>query len=304
MVGQPQLASEPGDGVRELPDWFVSALAAAPEFHEVACDGFPVRYRAWGPGGAPLVVLVHGGGAYSGWWDHIAPHLASGHRVVAPDLTGHGDSGRRAEYRLDLWAGELLAVAAQESAAGEPVEVVGHSLGGFATLIAAMLAPSRVSRIVLLDSAFRKGTDEKPPWDATGGPARPSRVYPSREAAEGRFRPMPSDTVMWEPLRRHLARDSVTPVPGGWSWKFDPAVFCQLRPMLEDLAPVGCPALLVRGERGLVRRERTAAAARRLGPLAAVSEIPDAGHHVLFDQPIAVITLLSGLLAPSAAPGH
>jgi pimeloyl-ACP methyl ester carboxylesterase len=106
---------------------------------------------------------------------------------------------------------------------------------------------------------------------------------------------------MWEPLRRHLARGSVAPVPGGWSWKFDPALFSQPRPLQEDLLPVGCPALLVRGERGLVGREHTVAAARRLGPLAAVSEIPDAGHHVLLDQPVAVITLLAGLLAPSAA---
>jgi pimeloyl-ACP methyl ester carboxylesterase len=287
-----------------LPDWFAAALAASPELREVTCDGVIVRYRAWGPPGAPLVVLVHGGGAYSGWWDHIAPHLARGHRVVAPDLTGHGDSGRRPEYRLDLWAGELLAVAAQESGADELIEIVGHSLGGFVTLTATMLKPRRVGRIVLLDSAFRKRSDEKPPWDVSGGSPRPSRVYPSRELAEGRFRPMPSDTTMWEPLRRHLAGDSVTPVPGGWSWKFDPAVFCQPRPLQEDLVPIDCPALLARGERGLVGREHLAAAARRLGPLAAVAEIPDAGHHVLFDQPVAVIALLAGILAPTAATAY
>jgi pimeloyl-ACP methyl ester carboxylesterase len=298
MAGQPEAA---GGGVPGPPAWFAAALADSPQFRAVAVDGVTVRYRAWGPPGAPVVLLVHGGDAYSGWWDHIAPHLARGHRVVAPDLTGHGDSGRRPRYRLDLWAGELLAVAERESGPGQPATVIGHSLGGFVTLAAATLEPGLVSRVVLLDSAFRRRADEKPPWDATGGSPRPSRVYPSREAAESRFRPMPSDTVIWEPLRRHLARDSVIAVPGGWSWKFDPAVFCQPRPLQEDLLPVGCPALLVRGERGLAGPARTRSAARRLGALAAVSEIPDAGHHVLLDQPVAVISLLAGLLAPSAA---
>ena len=80
---------------QQVPDWFARAIAQAPEHRDVVVAGARVAYRAWGPAGAPGVVLVHGGAAHSGWWDHVAP-LLTGHRVVALDLTGHGDSDRRA----------------------------------------------------------------------------------------------------------------------------------------------------------------------------------------------------------------
>ena len=51
-------------------------------------------------------MLVHGGAAHSRWWDHIAPMLTEGWRVVAVDLSGHGDSDRRDHYSLDTWARE------------------------------------------------------------------------------------------------------------------------------------------------------------------------------------------------------
>ncbi|EUA54163.1 alpha/beta hydrolase family protein [Mycobacterium intracellulare 1956] len=63
------------------------------------------------------MVLIHGGGAHSGWWDHIAPFISRTHRVIALDLSGHGDSGSRANYDLRIWASEVMAAA---SAAGPP----------------------------------------------------------------------------------------------------------------------------------------------------------------------------------------
>src|SRR5215218_11469332 len=110
------------------PPWFTQALAQEPEHRDAVVAGARVAHRVWGPVGAPGVVLVHGGAAHSGWWDHVAP-LLTGHRVVALDLTGHGDSDRRASYPMHHWADEVVAVA---DAAGlaRPV-VVGHSMGGW-----------------------------------------------------------------------------------------------------------------------------------------------------------------------------
>src|SRR4029450_8692483 len=85
------------------------ALAARPDERAVDVEGAAVRYRAWGPLGAPGVVLVHGGLAPARWWDHIAPLLGA-YRVLAPDLTGHGDSDWRSEYDTLQWARELSAV--------------------------------------------------------------------------------------------------------------------------------------------------------------------------------------------------
>jgi pimeloyl-ACP methyl ester carboxylesterase len=120
----------------DAPQWFTDALAAPVETGEVRVAGVPVRYRAWGVRESPGIVLVHGGAAHSRWWDHVAPLLANGRRVVALDLSGHGDSGRRDRYDLDSWADETLAAATDAGAAG-PVTLVGHSMGGYVVLRAA-----------------------------------------------------------------------------------------------------------------------------------------------------------------------
>ena len=136
-----------------VPEWFRWALEQQPHRFELDVEGVPIAYRAWGEPGDPVAVLVHGGAAHSGWWDHVAPHLAVGHRVIAPDLSGHGDSGHRDAYTLEQWAREVLTVAQSESAE-QPV-VFGHSMGGFVALTAArehgvlvsVLGP-RVGRLV------------------------------------------------------------------------------------------------------------------------------------------------------------
>ena len=94
------------------PAWFTTALAAEAQPGAVLVAGTEITYRAWGTPGASGLILVHGGAAHARWWDHIAPLLTTGRRVLAVDLSGHGDSGRRAAYSLDAWAEEVMAVAA------------------------------------------------------------------------------------------------------------------------------------------------------------------------------------------------
>src|SRR6266702_4103733 len=93
------------------PSWFLAALEASVETGSVTVDGTPISYRAFGGRRDSGIVLVHGGAAHARWWDHIAPLLAERARVVAIDLSGHGDSGRRDVYTLDCWADEVLAAA-------------------------------------------------------------------------------------------------------------------------------------------------------------------------------------------------
>ena len=121
------------------PAWFTDALAAPVAELTTMVDGTPIAYRAWGEEAARGIVLVHGGAAHSRWWDHIGPLLADGRRVVAIDLSGHGDSGRRGSYSLDGWAREVLAVAEDAGIAAVPPTVIGHSMGGLVTLRAASL---------------------------------------------------------------------------------------------------------------------------------------------------------------------
>ncbi|MGD0706351.1 MAG: alpha/beta fold hydrolase, partial [Trebonia sp.] len=95
-------AEQPG-----RPAWFTAALAAPVQARRTTVEGTEIAYRAWGEPADRGIVLVHGGAAHSRWWDHIGPLLADGWRVVALDLSGHGDSGRRDSYTLDVWSREV-----------------------------------------------------------------------------------------------------------------------------------------------------------------------------------------------------
>jgi pimeloyl-ACP methyl ester carboxylesterase len=275
----------------EAPGWFRRALAQEPEHRDVEVEGARIHYRAWGDPDAPGLVLVHGGAAHSGWWDHVAPLLAS-HRVVAPDLSGHGDSDRREVYDMHLWAREIVAVAAAERL-DRPV-VVGHSMGGWAAVTTGVEHGPAVSAVAYIDSPLN---DQPPEESRLRERQRPRRVYPTLEEAMSRFRTLPAQDVVLPYVRAHVARGSLRPVEGGWTWKFDPTFFGR-RLLLRDLLPqLACPVALFRCEHGLVSPEMAAEMTRLVPHRLPVVDLPDAGHHPMLDQPLALVTGLRTLLA-------
>ena len=275
------------------PAWFTQALSAPVAERVTAVDGVPIAYRMWGDSrGGRGLVLVHGGAAHSRWWDHIGPLLAIDRRVVAIDLSGHGDSGRRESYGFDAWAGEILAVAA-DAGIDAPI-VIGHSLGGVVTLRTAALFGSRIEGAVVIDSPVRNPAPEQ---DAARDRRvfRELRVYPSREAAIARFRPVPDQPVLGY-VSDHVAATSVRPADGGWTWKWDPAVFLLEAPS-TPLTRLECRVALFRAEHGIMSAEMSEILYDRLGRVAPLIEIPAAGHHIMLDQPIALAAALRTLLS-------
>ena len=287
------VTTEPGtaplpDGV---PAWFNRAMSAAPQRRTVRVAGAQIGYRVWGEPGLPGVVLVHGGAAHSGWWDHVAP-LLTGHRVVGLDLTGHGDSDRRDTYDPHLWAREVVAVAAAAEL-HRPV-VVGHSMGGWVATTVGVVSPAEVSAVVVIDSPL----NDQPPDEARlRERRRPHRVYATEAEALARFRTLPPQDVVLPYVRDHVARGSLRPVEGGWTWKFDPDFF-GTRLRLRDLLPeLSCPATLFRCEHGLVSPQMATEMADLVPAGLPVVDLPDAGHHPMLDQPLALVTGLRTLLA-------
>jgi pimeloyl-ACP methyl ester carboxylesterase len=115
----------------------------------IELHGQPVRYRLAGSG--PLLVLVHGITSSSRTWERVLPLLAERHKVLAPDLLGHGSSAKpRGDYSLGAYASGLrdLLVALDEP----PATVVGHSLGGGIAMQLAYQFPERVERLALVAS--------------------------------------------------------------------------------------------------------------------------------------------------------
>jgi pimeloyl-ACP methyl ester carboxylesterase len=302
------VTSSPAESPADPPEWFTKALAAAPQERRVDVDGTTISYLAWGDPGPRGLVLVHGGGAHAHWWDHIAPLLALDRRVLALDLSGHGDSGRRDTYTLDAWATEVLGVAA-DAGLTEPPTVIGHSMGGLVTLRLASLFGARLAGAVVIDSPVRNR--DLTPEEMAARERRafgPLRVYPSREDAIAHFRTIPpQETLPY--AAAHVAATSVRPAPAavggpagavdGWTWKFDPRIFGRepFGAAAATLNRMDCRIALFRAEHGIMSAQMSQILYDRLGRVAPVIEIPAAAHHIMLDQPVALIAALRTLLS-------
>jgi pimeloyl-ACP methyl ester carboxylesterase len=151
---------------------------------ELEWRGTRLRYAAGGHG--PPLVLVHGLGGTIENWRALAPALAARHRVLVPDLPGHGRSAALPEARdLDPLADAVLGIADAEEARG--AVWVGHSLGGVVALRAAVRRPDAVRGLVLAAAAGIGSTSRAAHVTlAVLGTARPGRlIAPFRHAWAG-----------------------------------------------------------------------------------------------------------------------
>lgn len=281
-----------------LPDWFVAATSAEPIAWSVDVDGAKVQAFEWGPADAPAVLFVHGLAANAHWWSHLVPLLAGGRRVVAMDLTGHGDSGWRPSYSLATWRAEVAAVA--EQFGPRPV-LVGHSMGGHVCAGAALDRPGRYGGLVTCETFLRPPGQPPRPRPALP-PRRGGRAHPTKEALVERFRPMPAQAGTIDYIARRVAELSAREEPDGWRWKLDPDLFAtrDANPILPagraELARLDCPLAVIVAEHGL---EHSLTGGRPAGtgwPVEPI-EIAAAGHHPMLDQPVALLATLRAVLA-------
>lgn len=290
---------EQGPFNTEAPGWFQRAIAIEPESRTIMVEGTPVHYLRWGDRSKPGLLLVHGNGAHARWWSFIAPFLAQEYSVAAIDISGMGESGWREKYSIEVFAEEQMAVCED---AGffqneEPPIIVGHSFGGFITILTGAIHGERLAGTVIVDSPVN-------PPERPGGPPnrefRPHRIYPTIEEAMGRFRlapPQPCENLY---IVDYIARHSLKPVEGGWTWKFDPAIWQRfdIGDMSARLGATRCRIAIMRGEFSvLLPSEIGDYMFGLLGRSAPVIEIPQARHHVMLDQPLAFVAALRALLA-------
>jgi pimeloyl-ACP methyl ester carboxylesterase len=282
----------------DAPAWFREALAAPRTDHFVDVAGCPIHYVRWGHGVKPGLILVHGGAAHTEWWSFLAPLLTRQYDVVALDLSGHGESGRRAEYPRRLWADEVLGVIGDARFAGAPV-LVGHSMGGLVGIVTASVYGEALAGAVIVDAPVRKPDPESQEGGA-GRSFRNPKVYPTLEAALAHFRLVPEQPCDNGFILDHIARTSLRRVPGGFTWKFDPRVFTRfsLDKMSDFLASTRCRVALLRGEKSVVVPPETGEYMYELlNRSAPLVEIPEAHHHLILDQPLAFIAAVRALLA-------
>lgn len=253
------------------------------------------RLAYWEGGTGPTLVLLHGVGDQSGAFQGVVAGLLEEHRLLIPDLPGHGDS-EPAEGPLKMtvvYAGlaELLAA----KAGGEPVTLIGSSMGGWLSLIHAMRQPEAVARVVGVNAGGLRG-------DRTDLSLMP----PDREAARVLMRALRDPSS--EPLPDFVLDDIVERSAGGPIGRMT-AEWNDLEAHLLEgkLGEIDVPVDLVWGESDQLLSLAYAERMREGLPRARLTLIEKCGHHPANECPAKLAETLDEVLAmdpPEPAPAE
>jgi pimeloyl-ACP methyl ester carboxylesterase len=145
-----QKAVEEANGTRPIENARARLLSTIP-LAEQTLDLAGVQTAVLEGGNGPPVVLLHGPGEYAAKWVRVLPELAKSHRVIAPDMPGHGNSvvsgGPIEADRVLDWLGALI-----KHTCATPPTLVGQILGGAIAARFACRDVDRLSRLVLVDA--------------------------------------------------------------------------------------------------------------------------------------------------------
>jgi pimeloyl-ACP methyl ester carboxylesterase len=288
-------------GAEPQSTWLRRAMANPGASRFADADGVPIHYLEWRDDEThadtrPCLLFITGYRAHVRWWDCIAPLFADRFHVVVMELSGMGDSGRRPVYSAHNFVRDITAVVTAAKL-HTPIGI-GHSYGGACLLLACGEFPHLFSRAIVVDSYVHFADEGPVPQYPQSGRGS---VYPTFAAARARFRLLPEQPIANKELADYIAAGSLSETDAGWAWKFDRGLPGGGPTDLDGmamLAQVVVPVDYVYGEHSLVAN---AARARRivsgLRNARQPIEIPDAHHHIMLDQPIAMISVLQALLA-------
>lgn len=110
-----------------------------------------LHFARWGHRG-PGLVFVHPIGFDHTTWDRIAPHFQHEYQIVAPDLPGHGRSDKPAAVDYGVLALGARLIKLLDELGWDDAVFVGNSIGGGASLAAAVLAPQRVKGLAVINT--------------------------------------------------------------------------------------------------------------------------------------------------------
>jgi pimeloyl-ACP methyl ester carboxylesterase len=241
-----------------------------------------------GAGGRPLL-LVHGFTGNRNDFDPVVEPLAElGWHVVAPDLRGHGDSGRlddEGAYSFATFADDLVALV--DDLGWDTFVLLGHSMGGMVAQTLVLAVPERVRGLVLMDTSHDRVAVD-PEMVALG-------VKIARE--EGLETLVAVQRGLDDPLATPAHLRLCATVPGYQQRGDDNTLACSAamfaamaqqitehHDRLADLAAVRCPTLVIVGEQDVPFLEPSERMAATI-PGARLAVLADAGHSPQFEAP-------------------
>jgi pimeloyl-ACP methyl ester carboxylesterase len=260
-----------------------------------------VRLRYYVGGAGPPLILVHGLGGAAANWTLLAPELAGHHRLLVPDLPGHGGSAPLAAApTLSPFADAVASLAEREGML--PAAVVGHSMGGVVALRLALRRPEAVRGVVLAASAGISSTARRAELAfAIVAAMKPARLLAPSRTLVARSRVLRavvfghwevSDTAAFSPVavEAFLSGTAIHSdiESAGWALlRDDPRT---------DLDRIRCPCLVVWGAHDhLVPLGDGIEYARRLN--APLRIVADCGHLVIGERPDACADAILSFVA-------
>lgn len=278
--------------------------------------------QIWGkpaPGKIPLV-MVHGWMDVAASYQFVVDAFAQDHYIIAPDWRGYGktDAGPVDNYWFPDYMADLDFLL-DHYAGDQPVNLVGHSLGGNVVMLYAGVRPERVRRLVNLEGfgmpattpdmaakrygqwmdelkKLHRGEMDLKAYDAPAGVAR--RLMKTNPR-------LGQDKADW--LARHWARENVQ---GQWEIMGQPAhkvISAHLYQVEEALAlyrRLSMPVLAVEASDNSLEtfwggRYSLAQYHERIQhvPNLEIARIPDAGHMMHHDQPALLAALIERFIA-------
>lgn len=274
--------------------------------------GRRVNVVDWAPEGVadpPVMVFVHGlSGCWQNWLENL-PHFARSHRVIAMDLPGFGESEMPAEKISVSGYARVVDALLTELGVGEPVVMVGNSMGGFVSAELALQSPERVERLVLV-SAAGLSTEN----------AQNDRVLAALRRADewliafGAWSAGKTEGLLRRPGARKLLLGFVAAHPdrlpaalvheisrGQGKPGFVPALEAIVTyPIRDRLDRVACPTLVVWGDRDRLVPVRDAYEFGELIDDSRVVVYEDVGHCAMFEVPDDFNALVDGFVAERA----
>ena len=279
--------------------------------HRVALHGHELAYLDSGSG--PAVLFVHGILGSHRNWTHLIDRMDDNHRVIVPDLFGHGHSAKpMGDYSLGAHAATLRDLL--DRLGIQKVTIVGHSLGGGIAMEFYYLFPQRVERLVLVASGglgrevngvLRSAALPGAEWVL---PVIASQWVRERAESAGRllgkvgWKPGSDITAIWQGFtslgdgqsrRAFLATTRSVIDPGGQS--------VSAHDYLPDAIPV--PTLIVWGSRDRMIPAWHALKAQRSIPQCRVELFEGAGHFPHLDEPDRFADLLREYIASTPGAG-
>ncbi len=262
-------------------------------------DGLSLVIDRTGPSDGPGALLLHGGGQNRHAWKGTTAALAEvGHRVVAADARGHGDSQWSPDAAYDMTDMGADVERLLTLFDGPPV-AIGASMGGMAALMAQGAAERQLYRAVVL-------VDVTPRMETAGVErivrfmsARPDGFDSLSEAAAtiAAYNPNREQPTSTRGLERVLRERD-----GRWVWRWDPQfILSKAADMLENgrtaermdllaeelhaaAARLTVPTLLVRGQQSDLVSEDTVREFLDVVPHARYVDVSGTGHMVAGDD--------------------